>query len=192
MWVDRLWGVVLLLATLSLVTACSDNTTYASFSQKVKQLDFTFEYPKDWWVSPVEEYSDLVAVNIVGPDTPEGRGGVVVMVSVLFGLGPSAEEHAQRTVNRVVSSLEDEPNFLLLRQDTINLDTANGYRAECTYDIFPIDLAPAARFNIPMRLLDIAIPRNGMVYEISISASQNEWNARQKDIQHTVDTFRWK
>jgi hypothetical protein len=187
MWTRTLLAIIMLLTLF--VSACS---YYATFSSRVEQLDFTFEYPREWWVSLVEQYSDLVAVNILGPDTPEGRGGVGVEVSVLLGLGPGAEEHARVTVNRAVSSLEDERNFLLLRQDAIKMDGANGYRAECTYDIFPIDLAPAARFNIPMRLLDIAIPRNGMVYEIWISASQNEWNAREKDIQHILDTFRWK
>jgi hypothetical protein len=51
---------------------------------------------------------------------------------------------------------------------------------------------PALRFYIPTRVLDIAIPRNGTVYNVWIHASQNEWNAREKDIQHTLDTFRWK
>jgi len=190
--------VVLLLTTLSLVTACSDNATYATFSRWwVKQLDFTFEYPRGWWVSPVEHYSDLVKVNIIGGETSENESGVAVLVYVWLGLGSQAEQEAQDLLSEDISLFKqfpkDFPNFELTRQGSITLDGCGGYEVEYTYDaVSSWKAPPEMRFYIPTRVLNITIPRRGMVYQIRISATQNAWNAREKDIQHILATFRWK
>jgi len=194
MWVGRLWGVVLLLAILSLVTACSDNAT---FSRRVKQLDFTFEYPRYWWVSPVEQYSESTHCNISGPETSDRESAVKVLISVWLGLGSQAEQEAQDLLSEDTSIFkkfpEEFPNFELVRQGNVTLDGCVGYEIEYTHDaVSSWKAPPETRFYVPTRVLNIAIPRNGMVYQIWISASQNEWNAREKDIQHILDTFRWK
>ena len=38
----------------------------------------------------------------------------------------------------------------------------------------------------------IIIAKDEAVYEIIISANQNEWNTHEQDIQHVLGTFRWK
>jgi hypothetical protein len=178
----------------SLLVACSGGTSYyATFSRRVNQLDFTFEYPREWLVLPLERYSDLVMVDFLGPDTSDHESPVKVFVSVWLGLGPVAEEDAQRRLNAGVSTDTQWPNFTILRQGTITLDGYSGYLVEYTHDaVSSWEVPPELRFYVPTRVLNIAIPRKGMVYEIWISASQNEWNAREKDIQHILDTFRWK
>jgi hypothetical protein len=187
-------ALVVIMMAASLLVACSGRTSYyATFSRRVKQLDFTFEYPRQWWVTPVEQYSDLVKVNIVDAKTSENESAVAVFVHVWLGLGSQAEQEAQDRLSESISFDKQWPNFKLVRQGGITLDGYGGYEVEYTHDaVSSWEVPPALRFYIPTRVLNIAIPRNGMVYEIWISTSQNEWNAREKDIQHILDTFRWK
>lgn len=191
-------ALLVIMMAASLLIACSGRTSYyTTFSRSVKQLDFTFEYPRDWWVSPVEQYSDLVKVNIVGPDTSDRESPVKVFISVWLGLGPKADQEAQDLLSGDISLFKkfpkEFPNFELARQGSITLDGCGGYEVEYTHDaVSSWDVPPELRFYVPTRVLNIAIPRKGMVYEIWTSASQNEWNARENDIQHILDTFRWK
>jgi hypothetical protein len=185
-------ALLVIMMAASLLIACSSCTSYyATFSRRVKQLDFTFEYPREWETNPLERYPDLIRAMIYDRRISDNESPVKVDFNVWLGLGPKAEQEARDKVSETMSSLSKEHNFSVIRQESITLDGNGGYAAEYTYDaISSYEVPPEMRFYVPTRVLNITIPRHGMVYQISISASQNEWNAHQKDIQHILDTFR--
>jgi len=142
----------------------------------------------------IENYSEFVHANIWGPDTTEQESPIKLNLFVLFGLNSKAEQKAKDLLIRRIHAAKEEHNFTLVRQELINIDGYQSNLVEFTYDLdtaFYRFVEEELRY-ISTRDLNITIPRNGMVYEILISASQNEWNTHQKEIQHILDTFKWK
>jgi len=180
----------LLLAAAFLLTSCS---YYATFSSKVKELDFTFQYPRGWWVSDVEQYPHLVTVSILSPAVSGNESSLKVELASWPGTGADINLQAQERVDHVISIDEGQRNFKLVKNDTIDVDGSRGYLVEYTLDHLAKEVPRAEqRTYIPIHWLRRVVPRNGRVYEISMSASQNEWDRRANDIQHILDTFRWK
>jgi hypothetical protein len=172
-----------------LLTGCSD---YQTFSSRIQQLDFTFEYPRGWRVDIIEQYSDLVYANLTGPDVSENESAAKADFTVHLLKGEQEGQAAQRISNESYYTDKNSRNFNIIRQEITGIDSYNGYLVEYTFDYTTLPTGPDTWSYIPSRILDIAVPRNGMVYEIWISASQNEWNAREQDIQHILSTFKWK
>ena len=187
------WGY--LLSTIMIIilsgslTGCADSHT---FSSRIKQMDFTFEYPRGWRVAIIEQYSELVYANLVGPDTSENESGAKATFHVYLGKGDQADQEAQRISKGSVSVNDTSRNFNIIRQETVNIDGYKGYLAEYDFDHVSLPTGPSTWFYISTHVLDITVPRNGKVYEIWMSASQNEWNAREQDFQQILDTFKWK
>ena len=183
--------VFLFVMILSLFPACSG---YSNFSSRYKELDFTFEYPNAWEKGIEENLSELVYSTILGPNTAQiQESPVKVQVSVWSGLATNADQDTQRRADGHVTSREKERNFILIKQEAIMLDGMSGYQNEFTYDYDQFYARPIEETRyIPTHEMYVTIPREGKVYEIWISASQNEWNTREKDIQHVLDTFDWK
>jgi len=183
-------GLILAFAMVSLV-ACS---YYTAFSVRAKEVDFTFEYPREWSVTDVEKYPEGVHVTLLVPWTPsEDRSSVKVFLSVYLGLGSKAEEEAQTILTGEMSFYENERNYKLVRYEATRLSSVDGYLLEYTYDHLARDApVPEKRTYIATRKLDITIPRNGRVYQVVVGGSQAEWDVHEKDIQHILDTFKWK
>lgn len=192
--IDRKWMSLFVLSIILLIissalTGCAE---YHTFSSRIKQLDFTFEYPRGWRIAIIEQYSDFVYTNLTGPNVSEKESAAKASFDVHLGKGEKADQEAQRISKGRINADKDTPNFNLIRQETANVDGYKGYLVEYTYDHVSMPTGPKSWFFIPTHVLDITIPKNGMVYEIWLSASQNEWNAREKDFQHILNTFRWK
>jgi hypothetical protein len=175
-----------LLSAMLFESSCLNSGPYATF----KQPDFSYEYPKGWRQF-VDQYSDFISTNVWDPTVSDNESSVGISVSISLGLGTKAEQQAQDGLSGRIASLKEEPDFTLISKETINLDGNSGYQAEYTYGAIA-NLKIQPRSYIPTRVLDISIPRDGKVYDIKISASQNEWNTHQTEIQHVLDTFKWK
>jgi hypothetical protein len=185
--------VFLEFAVLVTAIGCSESSNYAVFFSRVKSLDFTFQYPREWAALPVEQYGDLVTFSVLGPENPAlNEKGVTVAVSVRLGLGAGADGYAQLRVNEEATPDSNAVNFILLRKGIVDLDGVKGYVAENTADFLTLDMAPGSSSYIHSRILFIAVPREGRTYELWINATQVEWNARAGDIQHVLDPFRWR
>lgn len=183
-------GFALLALFLVIVTCLTACSYYKTYSGQVKELDFAFEYPRGWRIVMVEKYPDLVYMNISAPYTSET--GVPVGVSCIAypELDSYPEQWAQDNLNLEILTYSKLTNFELVYQETTSLDGYDGYRFECTYD-FPTSDLPDHPYN-HIRKLVIIVPKDDVVYKILISASQDEWNTHEQDIQHVLDTFRWK
>lgn len=181
------FGIFLIAVILS---ACSG---YRTFSSNIKELDFTFEVPKGWAIDSIQSGSDIIEVNTSGPIASERESSAKASFLVFRNLESNVDLKAQNMLAEQIQADEKSfRNYNLLKQGERLVDGINGYSAEYTYDFpnpWPVN---GSWIVIPTRDLYIEIPRNGMVHEILISASQNEWNAREKDIQHILDTFKWK
>lgn len=185
-----LLAALVVLAAAFLLTACSH---YATFSSKVKELDFTFQYPRGWWVSDVEQYPDLVHATILGPGVSGDESSLAIFLTVWPATGTDIDLQAQERVSLEISTDERERNYKLVKNDTTDVDGTQGYLVEYTLDHLAKEVPLVEqRTYIAIRGLYIIVPRNGRVYEISMAASENEWNRRTSDIQHILDTFRWK
>jgi len=181
----------LLLAAAFLLTSCS---TYATFSSRVKEVDFTFEYPRGWLVTDVEQYPDLVHANILGPAVSRNESSLKVSLTVWPATGTDLNLQAQERLNNDISMDQlVNRNFRLVRNGATNVAGAPGYVAEYTLDHLARDVPVGEeRTYIAIHMLLTIIPRNGRVYEISMGASQNEWDRRANDVQHILDTFKWR
>jgi hypothetical protein len=191
-----------------LLSACSNHRT---FSSNIKEFDFTFEIPEGWAIDSIQNGSELIEVNTSGPIASEressAKASFVVFllsdptvdresrerVAKLMGYDSWADQEAQNNLSGHVEGAKNSfHNFNLLNQGDRLVDGVKGYGTEYTYDFpnpWPVN---GSWIVIPTRNLYIEVPRNRIVYEILISASQDEWNAREKDIQHILDTFKWK
>ena len=195
----RFFAAAAIVTIASMLGSCTARPDTALFSSNVQQIDFTFEYPRVLRVTPVEEYPDLVTFTVIDL----AQGSLYMQVSVWPGLGVGAEAYARRQVNDEVSFHQSQPtnerNFVLLRNDKVALDTVVGYRIEFTVDVLRMpnvdsfgSSPTSADPYIYDRTIRIAVPRNGSVYELTISVGRDEWSRREKDIQHILDTFKWK
>ena len=143
----------------------------------------------------MEEYTDVVLVHILAPLESEEETPVNASLYIWVHPQGSAEQYAEYLLNSDLSFYSQQRNFQLIRQEPTQLDGSSGYLLEYIYDhpATEVPLLPSGEYTyITIRTLDIAIPRNDIVYEIYISASQNVWNAREEGIQHILDTFRWQ
>jgi hypothetical protein len=182
--------IVLLISLALFMTGCS---YYATFS--VKAFDFTFEYPRGWERTLAEQYTDLICVNIYDPVVvSEKETSVGVYPNVYLHPEGTADQFAQKLLDDFIWSYGRERNFQLIRKEPVEMDGSSGYLLEFTCDFpggdMPVD-SPAF-FYVALRHVSVTIPRNNRVYEITISASQNEWDKWETDIQHILDSFRWK
>jgi len=183
------FALILLMTITLFMTGCS---YYATFSKKA--FDCSLEYPRSWEVTPVWEHTDLICVRILGPVESEEETSVKVFLNIWLHPEGSAEQYAEYRLNSVMSSYSQERNFQLIRQETTQLDGCSGYLVEYVHEqISSESLLPSGEYPYDtFRTIIITIPRNNVVYEVYISASQNDWNACEKDIQHILDTFKWK
>jgi hypothetical protein len=183
-------SVVFLTALCVLLVGCSE---YVVFSRPVTDLDFTFEYPREWRITGVEKYSDLVTFSILAPWTvSETESPLTLSFSTWLGLSTKADQYARDQLANELSFYETQPAYELKRNESGQLDGAGGYVVEYTYNHPSGDVPRLAGTFVSARVLDVMIPRNGNVFEIHVGASQNEWTAHEKEIQHILDTFRWK
>ena len=189
-WLIIIIGLIFAFAMVSLV-ACS---YYTAFSVRAEEVDFTFEYPREWSMTDVEKYPEGVHVNVLATWTPsEDKSSVAVFLNVYLGLGSKAEQEAQSMLTSKMSFYENQRNYKLVRYETTRLDGVDGYLLEYTYDHLARDVpVTEERTYIATRSLDITIPRNGRVYQITVGGSQAEWDRHQKELEHLLDTFRWK
>lgn len=189
----RLWTgcmlltLSLLLVTMSCLTACS---YYKTYSGQVKKLDFTFEYPRAWKIVITEQYPTLVYMNISAPYNSETEVPVDINYTVYLELNSPSEQWAQDKLNRDISTYSTQINFKLISQEATSLDGYDGQKFECTYD-FPASDLPDRSYN-HIRQIIIIVPKGDVVYRTLISASQDEWKTNEQDIQHVLNTFRWK
>jgi hypothetical protein len=168
--------------------ACLNKGPYVVF----RQLDFRYEHPRGW-ARNVEKYPTFFHTIVWDPKSSDSESPVKIFVDVRLERGAKADQEAEEIVSAKISSLKGEHNFTLTRQESVILSGSRGYLAEYDYDSLSSQKAPPEkRFYIPTRVIDICVGRNGSVYEVWISASQNEWSAHEKDIQHILDTFKWK
>jgi hypothetical protein len=190
--------ILCLTVIIALLGGCSRSEDYRVFSEE--GVGFIFEYPQGQWpngwlVTPVYRSSDSWYIGLLGPDPADlGReSSIKVSIDVWLGLGPKAEQKAQDILSEHVEAYERTPNFKIVRQENVILDRQIGYLVEYTHDFDTSFFRPPGQgFLLPTRVLNIATPRDGKVYQILVLASQNEWNTREKDIQHILDTFKWK
>jgi hypothetical protein len=179
--------ILLMFSILLFLTAC-----YATLSGGVKQTGFELEYPILWDKSTTWQSAESIQYGIFGPDTSDNESPLKIYIAIWLDLHSQAEQYAQDIVAGRILSDSDERNFNLVKQETITLDGFSGFQVEYTHDaVADYHLPPEIWTYIPSRALNITIPRNGNVYEIWISASQNEWEARERDIQRVLETFRW-
>jgi hypothetical protein len=144
-------------------------------------------------VVSIEQSSELIHANLLSLDTSINESKAKAFFIIYLGKGENADQEAQTLISNYIDQYHKARNFNLIKQDTINLDGASGYQINYTYDYDQTYRLPLQdNLYLPTETIDTVIPRNGKVYEIWISASQNEWNAREKDIQHILGTFRWK
>jgi len=186
--VVRFWLLTVPLIVSLFGVGCLNNGPYVTF----RQLGFGFEHPRGW-AKNVERYPDFVQTVVWDPTVSENESAVKVFVNRRLGLGGNAEQEARDNLARRLSSDSGERNFALIRNDSITLDGRTGYLAEYTLEaVASYKVDPAKRSYVPTRVVDISVGWAGSVYEIEVSASQNEWSAHESDIQHVLDTFRWR
>jgi len=179
---------LVLITTLPAITACVAFDTFRPFSNGEELLDFSFEYPKDWTIDIMERYSDLAYADMSGPKDSE--------LQVSFNVWLHPEKDALSMIRDNLLANERQRNFNLISQDIISLDGFKGFQVQYSYNAMsnphnPV-LPPEERSYIPIRIKDIAVERDNKIYEINISARQDEWQEREKYIQHILDTFKWK
>lgn len=163
---------------------------YTKYSSSIKQLDFTFEYPQTWRVMKTEQYKDIIDVDISAP-VSENESSVDAIFTVCLNLDLPADQWAQNNSQKDILTYQNSRrNFQLVSQNLTSLNGFKGYQIEYTYD-GPTS-AHLSKWWIPIRVIQIYIPRNDRVYDINIGASENEWNAHKDDILHILDTFKWK
>ena len=179
-----------LIITLIFIFALAGCRTYTAFSGDNKGLDFTFEYPEDWRISGIREDSESAYFNILGPIVSNDESPIFLAFYTWFGLGNGAEQDAQKRLSESITADSKQRNFSLVRQETANLDGSKSYQAEYTADF--ASLPRPEVIYLAIKSIRITVPREGKVYEILISAGQNQWNNHEKDIQHVLDTFKWK
>ena len=176
---------------------CIGDSEYNRFSQG---FGFTFEYPnrsgpEKWLIDPTFKYTDHISTGLLAPNIvdPEHESPVKVKILIWLDQESTAEEKAQDIISRQIIRTEGSSNFTIIRRETVNLDEQTGYLVEYSFmfDSSPFE-PPGKGMLIPTREMNIAIPRDQNVYDIWISASQNEWNRHEKFIEHILDTFRWK
>jgi hypothetical protein len=185
---QRILFLIIIAILICSFTGCSEYITFSN-----KNFDFIFEYPRGWNVVSNEQSSELIYAILLGPDTSKNESKAKAFLRIYLGKGEKADQEAQTLISNHIDQYHKARNFNLIKQDTINLDGASGYQINYTYDYDQTYMLPLQEnLYLPTETIDTVIPRNGRVYEIWISASQNEWNAREKDIQHILSTFKWK
>ena len=179
--------ILLVFSILLLLTAC-----YATLSGGFEQTGFELEYPILWEKSTTWQSAESIQYGIFGPDTSDNESPLKLSVYIWLDLYGPAEREAQDILKGKIRFYENQRNFNLIKHETITLDGFSGFQVEFTCDaVSDYHLPPEIWTYIPARVLNITIPRNGNVYEIWISASQNEWEARERDIHRVLETFRW-
>jgi hypothetical protein len=182
--------ILLIMLILVFSISCSN---YVQFSSDIKALDFTFEYPKKWEITSPEIFPDYVYFNIWEPSTSDNESKVVIGLNNWIGKGADADAEALSKVQAQIEEASKGPNYSLIRQEGIILDGVKGYAGEYFYDrLNRYNATSQDKSYFNMREMDVCLPKDGNVYEIWISASQNKWNLWSEDIQHILDTFRWK
>lgn len=101
---------ILFLVIFTVFVIFTGCTEYATFSSRVDELDFTFEYPKEWDIGIIEKYSELAHVNIIAP-APETESPVKVSVGCFYQLGSKAEQEAEDIISERIS-VESEQRIL--------------------------------------------------------------------------------
>lgn len=172
----------MLVLVLSLPVACS---YYRSFSTNAANLDFTFEYPREWTISDLDD-SGFRLVSPIPPD----ESPIQVGFSITLNPFPSSEIEASNNMELFLRYTQDERNFQIINQGENMFDGVSGQVVECTYDV--LALPELNQKYIPIRKKRIELPRNNKVYEIVISGNQNQWSLWEKDINYFLDTFKWK
>lgn len=195
---NRILLLVITIATVvTLLFCCSCSSDYNKFSEG---LDFTFEYPSGewpdgWLVTPVLEYPTLIEAGLLGPSPETTIYASAVNVRLITWIKPQldVEAEAQEKISDDIVAYSNTPNFQIIRREDIKIDDVKGFLVEYSYDYdMSLDSANNEGVFFPSRVLNIAIPWNMKVYQIRISATQNEWAKHEKDIEHILDTFRWK
>ena len=182
--------VFLLVLTSSVLVSCSD---YVFFSRTSKDMDFTFEYPRGWGITKVEEYSDLTTVSLLVPwKASETESSVKLEFTVYLKEGAKAEQYVKESLAFDLSFYGKMPAYVLLRNENISVDGVSGTLVEYTYDHRAGNSPRLMNIFFTSRTLGVYVPKDGKVYEIDIIGSQNEWNLHEKEIKHVLDTFKWK
>lgn len=179
-----------MLTILFLTYSCS---YYQVFSSNFKGLNFTFEYPR--WDTQSYDYG----VEIYGPDVASENESILQFwISVTPIDLYTTKQDSKQNVKDFITRRNIEPNFKIIKQDTVTLGGTACDSVDMVYD-FPVLDNPDFVFRsndeqryITTRDYYICAIRGRNAYEIEFTASQDEFISHEEDIQHILGTFRWK
>ena len=173
---------------LLFLTSCAKYTAYTG---KIENLDFYFEYPVTWYVdssSGGTTFSHISIRELNFRDTDHDYA-VHMQFSVMFKFDSTPEQFSEDQINGIIENCSLRSNFELIHNERIMMDGCEGLFVECIYDA---PLLLKGEGYCPTRTLAIFIPKNDRVYNLAIVAGQDDWGRNQDNIQHILDTFKWK
>ncbi len=176
-----------LLFILLSLTSCAKYTAYTG---KIENLDFYFEYPVTWYVdssSGGTTFSHISIKELNFRDTDHDYP-VHMQFSVMFKFNSTPEQFSQDQINGVIDRFSNRPNYKLINNNSFTMDGCESLILEYIYDARHL----TKEGYCPTRTLDIFIPKSDRVYNLHITAGQDDWTRNQSNIHHIIDTFKWK
>jgi hypothetical protein len=169
------------------LTSCS---YYSRFNNG--DYPYTFEYPRSWDINETTFSPNLISTSIIGDMGNEEGTWIGVDLDIWIWPDISKGDDALNQMKSAMSYYVNYPNFSLIRSDPLVLDGCKGNVIEYNVDVNDDNPNIEKRKYFPIKVMDIMVIRDSKAYEINLSARQNDWKMNEKDIQHILDSFKWK